>query len=176
MKKVLLHICCGICSSWAIEKLKKNGLEVTGFFFNPNIHPENEYRKRLSTARKVAEFHQIGFLEGQYLPEKWRHLVKGLEKEPEGGKRCGICFKFRLEETYRMARELKIEQFTTTLTISPHKDFALISSIGKAISPEGFLAYNFKKEEGFKKSIEFCRQHALYRQDYCGCVFSIDKP
>ena len=176
MNKILLHICCGICSGWAIEKLKKDGFEVVGFFYNPNIQPGDEYNKRLSTARKVAELHQIEFLAGQYFPEKWQQQVKGLEKEPEGGKRCEACFKFRLEETCRKARELEIGQFTTTLTISPHKDFALISSIGRALSPEGFIPYNFKKEEGFKKSIVFSRQHGLYRQDYCGCVFSIDKP
>jgi epoxyqueuosine reductase len=175
MNKILLHICCGVCSGWAIEKLKNDGLEVVGFFYNPNIHPEIEYNKRLAAARQAAELHQIDLVAGEYSPENWLAAVKGLEKEPEGGPRCAVCFRLRLEETCRKARELGIERFTTTLTISPHKSFELIRGLGKSLSPEGFIDYNFKKEGGFQKSSDFSRQHGLYRQNYCGCVFSIDK-
>jgi epoxyqueuosine reductase len=172
MKKILLHICCGICSSWAIEKLKTDGFSVVGYFYNPNIQPEEEYFKRLSVAQKVAQLHAIDLLTGDYAPEKWLEQVKGLENEPEGGKRCQVCFKFRLEEAWRQALKMQIPQITATLTISPHKDFELIKRIGTSIAGGSFLAYNFKKEEGFKKSNNFAREHALYRQNYCGCLFS----
>jgi len=172
MKKILLHICCGICSSWAIEKLKNEGFQVKGFFYNPNIQPEEEYLKRLNTAREVARFHEIELSAGDYSPGAWLERVKGLENEAEGAARCLVCFRIRLEETCRKARESGTEYFTTTLTISPHKNFELIKEIGLSISASGFLPYNFKKEDGFKKSNEFSRRHDLYRQDYCGCLFS----
>ena len=113
-----MHICCGICSSWAISKLKTDGFLVTGYFYNPNIQPEDEYRKRLEVAEKVARFHGIELLSGEYAPGTWLEQVKGMEQEPEGGKRCQLCFKHRLEETFRKATELGIERFTTTLTCS----------------------------------------------------------
>jgi epoxyqueuosine reductase len=172
MEEVLLHICCGICSSWAIEKLKIDGYRVRGFFYNPNIQPEEEYAKRLEVAQKVAAFHGIELLAGKYDPDKWQESVQGLENEPEGGKRCPVCFRFRLEETWRKARELGIPRITTTLTISPHKDFGVIKNIGASLCPGCFLAYNFKKEDGFKKSGRFSREHGLYRQNYCGCLYS----
>jgi predicted adenine nucleotide alpha hydrolase (AANH) superfamily ATPase len=176
MKQVLLHICCGICSSWAIEKLKIDGFQIKGFFYNPNIQPEEEYFRRLAVARKVAELNQIELLIGEYFPDKWQEQIKGLEREPEGGMRCPVCFKLRLEETWRKARELGISRITTTLTISPHKNFELIKSIGLSLSPGCFLAYDFKKEDGFKKSHKFCREHDLYRQNYCGCLYSRISP
>ncbi|MFH0828236.1 MAG: epoxyqueuosine reductase QueH [Candidatus Omnitrophota bacterium] len=171
-KNILLHICCGVCSGWAIEKLQNEGYCVTGFFYNPNIQPEEEYDKRLSSARKAAELSAIEFLTGDYAPVKWLERVQGLENEPEGGQRCEACFKLRLEEAWRKTQELRLDYFTTTLTISPHKNFELISRIGKTLSPKGFLAYNFKKEDGFRKTQNFSREHGLYRQSYCGCVFS----
>ena len=176
MKQVLLHICCGICSSWAIEKLKLDGFQVKSFFYNPNIQPEEEYFKRLKVAQKVAEFYQIELLTGEYSLAKWQEQVRGLENEPEGGKRCPICIRLRLEETWRKAQELGIAQFTTTLTISPHKDSELIKSIGQTLSPGCFLEYNFKKEDGFKRSNNFSREHGLYRQNYCGCLYSRISP
>jgi predicted adenine nucleotide alpha hydrolase (AANH) superfamily ATPase len=176
MKRVLLHICCGICSSWAIEKLKLDGFQVSGFFYNPNIQPKEEYDRRLAVAHNVANFHGIELLTGAYEQDKWQQQIKGLEDEPEGGKRCEACFKLRLEETFRKARELAIENFTTTLTISPHKNFESIKFAGESISAMSFLPYNFKKEDGFKKSMSFSREHDLYRQDYCGCLFSKVSP
>ena len=171
-KNILLHICCGVCAGGAIEKLQNDGYCVTGFFYNPNIQPEEEHDKRLLAARQAAEFSKIEFLTGEYAPTKWLHHIQGLENEPEGGLRCEACFRFRLEESWKKARELNFYNFTTTLTISPHKDFELISRIGSIISAEGFIPYNFKKEDGFKKSVCFSREHSLYRQNYCGCLFS----
>lgn len=170
---ILLHICCGICSGWAIEKLKIDGFQVVGFFYNPNIQPEEEYAIRLAAAQKASGFHQIEFIAGQYDTGKWHQRVKEFKNEPEGGKRCPICFEFRLEETWKKAKELKIDYFTTTLTASPHKNFELISQIGKSISADGFIPYNFKKEDGFKKCADFSKKHGLYRQNYCGCIFNL---
>jgi predicted adenine nucleotide alpha hydrolase (AANH) superfamily ATPase len=175
MKRVLLHVCCGICSAWAVEKLQNDGFQVSGFFYNPNIQPEEEYRKRLIAAQKVFELLKIELLVGDYLPGRWLEKVKGLEDELEGGKRCLVCFRSRLEEAKRKADELAIEHFTSTLSISPHKDFQVIREIGSSLSPAGFLAYDFKKENGFKKSSLFSREHQIYRQNYCGCLYSMIK-
>lgn len=172
MKRVLLHVCCGICSAWAVEKLQNDGFQVTGFFYNPNIQPEEEYQKRLVAAQKVFELLKVELLIGEYLPGPWLEKVKGLEDEPEGGRRCVVCFRSRLEAAKRKADELVFDYFTSTLSISPHKDFQVISEIGYSLSPSGFLAYNFKKEDGFKKSSLFSREHQLYRQNYCGCFYS----
>jgi len=172
MKRVLLHVCCGICSAWSVEKLQNDGFQVIGFFYNPNIQPEEEYQKRLIAAQKVFELLKIELLVGEYLPGLWLEKVRGLEDEPEGGRRCFVCFRSRLEAAKRKADELAIDYFTSTLSISPHKDFQVISEIGFSLSPGGFLAYNFKKENGFKKSNLFSQEHQLYRQNYCGCFYS----
>jgi predicted adenine nucleotide alpha hydrolase (AANH) superfamily ATPase len=171
MPRILLHICCGICSSAAIQKLKEDGFEVCGIFYNPNIHPEDEYLRRLEVARKVADILEIKLLETGYEKESWLAQIKGLEKEPEGGRRCAVCFKLRLAYTARVAKEQGLDYFTTTLSISPHKDTKLINEIGKAAAPS-FLEYDFKKENGFKKAADFAKTNQLYRQNYCGCIFS----
>jgi hypothetical protein len=171
MNRTLLHICCGICSSAAIQKLQEDSFLVTGLFYNPNIHSEEEYLRRLEVAKTVANILKIKLLEAPYDQEKWFTQVKGLETEPEGGRRCTICFKMRLEYTAKIAKEQGLDYFTTTLTISPHKDTKLINEIGKAAGP-GFLEYDFKKESGFKKAADFARANQLYRQNYCGCIFS----
>jgi len=171
MKSVLLHICCGICSSWAVERLKEDGFGVTGFFYNPNIQPENEYLKRLEVAGKVADLLKIRFIEGSYDSEKWAESVKGFEDEPEGGKRCPPCFKMRLEESFKKAKEVEADYFATTLSISPHKNTGIINQTGKAVGGESFLGYDFKQQDGFKKANSFSKEQKLYRQNYCGCVF-----
>ncbi|MFA5101244.1 MAG: epoxyqueuosine reductase QueH [Candidatus Omnitrophota bacterium] len=173
MNKVLLHICCGICASWTIEKLKLDGYEVTGFFYNPNIYPADEYRRRLQAAREVCVSYGITLVEGDYDDGLWSGAVSGLEKEPEGGRRCEACYSFRLAATAKRAGQLGIEFIATTLSISPHKDAAVINKIGKSVAPQAFLQYNFKKEDGFKKANEFARDHSLYRQHYCGCMYSM---
>ncbi len=172
MKSILLHICCGICSSSAIEKLKEDGFRVTGVFYNHNIYPGEEYLRRLEVAKLVADSLKIKLIKAPYEQENWGAGVKGLETEPEGGKRCAVCFKMRLEYTAKEALELGIDYFTTTLTISPHKNTQLINEIGRLTGQECFLEYDFKKGGGFKKAIDFAKKHGLYRQNYCGCIFS----
>jgi epoxyqueuosine reductase len=176
MKKVLLHICCGICAGWAIEKLIQDGYVVVGFFYNPNIHPPEEYSKRLEVAQEVARHYQIELIEGIYNSDRWQALIATLENEPEGGRRCEVCFRMRLAAAAVQAADLKVDFITTTLTISPHKDAVLINKIGKCIAPQGFLEYNFRKEDGFKKANTFAREHNLYRQHYCGCRYSMQAP
>jgi hypothetical protein len=172
MKSILLHICCGICSSSAIEKLKQDGFKISGLFYNPNIHPEEEYLRRLETARTVAGILKIKLIEGVYDQKNWLAEVKGLENEAEGGRRCAICFRMRLEYSAKMAKKRGLNYFTTTLTISPHKNTNWINEIGRAVGQDYFLEYDFKKKEGFKNAIDFARRHQLYRQNYCGCIFS----
>lgn len=171
MKKVLLHICCGVCSSHAIEKLKFDGYEVTGFFYNPNIEPKQEYLKRLETAKEVCSLFGINLIDDIYDNDNWLGQVRGLEKEPEGALRCQRCYKMRLEKTWEKAKELGIDFIASTLSISPHKNTDVINQIGKNLSPDRFLPYNFKKEDGFKKTNQFAKDKDLYRQNYCGCLF-----
>jgi predicted adenine nucleotide alpha hydrolase (AANH) superfamily ATPase len=172
MSKILLHICCGICASHCIEKLQQDNFEVIGLFYNPNIQPEEEYNQRLEVAKTVAENFGIKLISGPYDNQNWQAMIKGLEKEPEGGRRCAICFKMRLKYTSEKANSLGIDYFTSTLSISPHKDTELINEIGRSLDPAGFREYDFKKEGGFKKAAEFAKNRKFYRQNYCGCLFS----
>ncbi len=173
--KVILHICCGVCAAGAAEKLKAEGLEITGFFYNPNIFPEEEYRQRLTVARETSRLLDFPLFEGSYRPENWREKIRGWEDVPEGGKRCEICFRVRLEETFNFMKDQGADAFTSTLTISPHKSAEAIFRIGKAIGGEKFLARDFKKKDGYKRSLKIAREQNLYRQDYCGCVYSLIK-
>ncbi|MFA6383749.1 MAG: epoxyqueuosine reductase QueH [Candidatus Omnitrophota bacterium] len=173
MKRVLLHICCGICASWSIEKLKLDGYDVTGFFYNPNIQPVEEYQRRLQVARDVCAAYGIALIEGVYDPDLWQTRVSGLEQEPEGGTRCEVCYRVRLAATAARSGQAGIEFIATTLTISPHKDEEVINKIGISVASQAFLKYNFKKEDGFKKANEFAKNKGLYRQHYCGCSYSV---
>ncbi len=168
---VLLHICCAPCGSSSIERLLREKNEVTLFFSNSNIFPEEEFLKRLYNVEKLAKFYDIVLIRDIYNHENWLKRISGLEKEPETGKRCSECFKFNLEKTAQKAEEFLIKSFSTTLTVSPHKNSAQIFSIGKKFS--GFKEYDFKKENGFSRSIELSKKLDLYRQNYCGCEFSI---
>jgi len=172
MSDLLLHICCGICASGCIQKLKEEGFKIMGFFYNPNIYPESEYKKRLEVTREVSKTMGFELLEGEYDKDIWNRLTEDFKSEPEGGKRCQICFKMRLERTKEKSVRLNIPYFTTTLTLSPHKDSLIINKIGKEIDKDSFLERNFKKREGFKKAIEISKTHNLYRQNYCGCIYS----
>ncbi|MFC1724951.1 epoxyqueuosine reductase QueH [candidate division KSB1 bacterium] len=177
MEKILLHSCCAPCASASIEKLLNN-YEIILFFYNPNIHPETEYSARKDEIKKIAEFYYVELITGKYDPELWFSGVKGLEKEPERGKRCDVCFRIRLENTGLKAKELGIRKFTSTLSISPHKDFDKINNIGQDIASKldlEFVPENFKKKDGYKKSIELSKKFDLYRQGYCGCVYSKEK-
>lgn len=176
-KKILLHTCCAPDATHVINVLKEN-YEPVIFFYNPSVFPDDEYFLRLSEAEKLSKSTGIEFLRGNFSPEKWYELVTGLEDEPEGGARCEVCFRMRLEETARQAKENSINIFTTTLTISPHKNSPLINRLGKDAALKygiEFLESDFKKKEGFKKSIELSKKYGLYRQNYCGCAFSIRK-
>lgn len=170
---VLLHICCGICAAECINRLKTSGYEVVGFFYNPNIHPESEYLKRKEVVDKISSFFNIKIIYGDYDTEKWFSLCEIYAQEQEGGKRCMLCYELRLKETYNQLQKLGYDMFTTTLTISPHKDSKKIFEIAESISKEKFLKIDFKKQDGFKKTIDFAKKHNFYRQNYCGCIFSM---
>lgn len=171
--KVLLHICCAVCASFSIEKLRQEGCDLNGYFYNPNIQPEEEYLKRLKETEKLAERQKLPLIVGDYEVDKWRLWIKDLEDEPEGGRRCGRCFALRLEETLKKAKEKAFDAFTTTLTISPHKNSQAINEIGQKAGGNLFLARDFKKQDGFKRTQELARQHNIYRQHYCGCIYSL---
>lgn len=175
MQKLLLHICCAPCSTVPIKRLAEK-YSVSGFFYNPNIYPSDEYFFRQNEFEKYLKELNIPAVSGKYNNESWEEAVKEYTKESEGGKRCAICYHLRLYETALKAKELGYDLFTTTLTISPHKNAEMINKIGLEIQEEfgvGFLAENFKKQDGFKESCEMSRGKNMYRQDYCGCRHSI---
>lgn len=175
-KKILLHACCGICSAYPILNLRELGYEPVVYFFNPNIYPEMEYQKRLEMEKILCKHHQCELVVGDYDQQFYFDTVKGLENEPERGKRCEVCFKLRLEESAKKAKELGLDTFTTSIVISPHKNFTLLSEIGEKIAQKyelEYLAVDFKKKDGFLKTNRISRELNLYRQNYCGCKFSI---
>ncbi|MBN3039385.1 MAG: epoxyqueuosine reductase QueH [Candidatus Omnitrophica bacterium] len=172
---VLLHICCAVCASACVEKLRQEGHRVCGFFYNPNIHPPGEYLKRLHETEEVARKEGFSLIIGDYNVHNWSVRTTGLEDEAEGGKRCLECFGLRLENTARLAREKGFDAFTTTLTISPHKNSQAINEIGRNISDELFLVRDFKKKDGFKRAQELARKYSLYHQNYCGCIYSLNE-
>ncbi len=172
--EILLHICCAPDSTAVHERLVTR-FRVSGFFHNPNIHPEEEYRRRLAETERVARERNFRLLQPPYDPEIWHRAVKGLEQEPEGGQRCTVCFRLNLRATARKAKELGFLLFTTTLTLSPHKSSDRIMAIGHEAGEEfevRFLAENFKQRDGFKRSLELSKEMRLYRQHYCGCRYS----
>ena len=171
--KIVLHICCAVCAAGVAEKLTSEGHEVHGFFYNPNIHPQEEYQRRLEAARKVAKELKFPLAEGPYTTEEWFTATKSLENEPEGGQRCEVCFKLRLQKTFLHLLDGGGNAFATTLTISPHKSATVINQVGKDIGGDSFLAMDFKKQAGFQRANELARKWALYRQHYCGCVYSM---
>ena len=180
-QKLLLHSCCAPCSSYCLEYLSKY-FEITVFYYNPNITLEPEYRHRveeqkrlLAALNEVGASYPISVIEGDYEPALFLETVKGLEKEPEGGARCEKCFRLRLSKTAQLAKELGVDYFTTTLTISPLKNAPLLNAIGEGMAKEvdiKWLPTDFKKKNGYKRSVELSAQYDLYRQDYCGCAFS----
>ena len=172
---VLLHICCAPDSTATFEQLAPD-YEVVGFFHNDNLFPPEEYALRLANAEKAAA--ALGFtLEPcDYQPAAWDEAVRGLESEPEKGRRCAACFRYNLTAAALRAQALGIPHFTTTLTISPHKSSALIFEIGNEIGRTTgveFLEIDFKKKGGFQRSLEMTRELGLYRQNYCGCKYSL---
>ncbi len=180
-KSLLLHSCCAPCSSAVLVALQEI-FEITVFYYNPNISGKEEYQKRVKEQKRLIEElnkkkpdFSIAILEGEYEPEKFFEAAKGLEKCPEGGERCFKCYALRLEQTARVAKEKSFDFFTTTLTISPLKNAEKLNSTGEEMEKKYgvfFLPSDFKKKEGYKKSIELSREYDLYRQNFCGCVFS----
>ena len=171
--KIVLHICCGVCAAGVVERLTSEGHEVIGFFYNPNIHPLEEYNRRLEVARELARKLDFPLEVAPYTPEEWLKETTSLENEPEGGKRCEVCFRLRLKGTYLYMKEHGWDAFTTTLTVSPHKSAEVINRVGREIGGERFLARDFKKKEGFKRTVELAKEWSLYRQNYCGCIYSL---
>jgi len=173
-RKLMLHVCCGPCSTEVIERLAQDSALVL-YFFNPNIFPKEEHDRRLAEAEKYAEAHGHRFIRGEWDHDLWLSAVKGLEGEPEGGRRCAACFAYRLAESARRAHEEGADIFTTTLTVSPHKTAALVNAAGEEAGRRAgiaFLAADFKKKDGFLKSCRLAKEAGMYRQDYCGCEFS----
>ncbi len=169
-----MHACCAPCATHVVNVLREK-YEVVAYFYNPNIHPESEYHLRLKNMIKLAEVYELPLIVGEYEVDRWFKKIKGYENEREGGKRCEKCFELRLEETAKLAKEIGASIFTTTLTISPHKNAKTINSIGKNLADKykiKFLEADFKKKDGFKKSVEESKRLGLYRQNYCGCIFS----
>ena len=181
-RRLLLHSCCGPCSTACIERLLPD-YKVTIFYYNPNITDPEEYEKRKANQirfismynEEIPEEDRVEFIEGEFLPEDFFKAAEGLEDCPEGGERCTECFKLRLDRTARAALETGHGIFGTTLTVSPHKNYQLISAIGTQLAEVyglEFLDMDFKKKAGFQRSIELSKKYELYRLNYCGCEFS----
>ena len=176
--RLFLHACCAPCSSYVLEYLSQY-FEITVFFYNPNISLEEEYHKRTEEIRRlVSEMpftHPVHIVEGNYDPKVFYEMAKGLEKIPEGGERCFKCYRLRMEEAAKLAREGRYDYFTTTLSISPLKNAEKINEIGEELAEiygVEHLPSDFKKKNGYKRSVELSHEYDLYRQNYCGCVFS----
>lgn len=176
--RLLLHSCCAPCSSYVLEYLSAY-FDIMVFYFNPNISPESEYVKRVNEVKRlIAEMpscSQVRFMEGRYEPQEFYSCAKGLEDEPEGGERCLKCFRLRLKEAARAAKEINADYVCTTLTISPLKNADNLNRIGEEEAGSlgiKWLPSDFKKKNGYKRSIELSDEYNLFRQNYCGCVFS----
>ena len=175
---LLLHACCAPCSSAVLYRLS-DFFKITILYYNPNITDKDEYIKRINELKRfVSVFttkYPVEVIEGTYEPDKFICMAKGLENEPERGKRCFKCYEMRLEETAKIAEQLGFENFATTLTLSPHKNSNWINEIGENLNNKynsNYLYSDYKKKEGYKKSIELSREYNLYRQNYCGCIYS----
>ena len=175
---LLLHSCCAPCSSYVLEYLSQY-FEITLFYYNPNISPEEEYRKRVEEQQRLIcelpAMHPVHFEEGRYDPQEFYQAVRGLEHIPEGGERCFACYELRMRQAAALAASRGFDYFTTTLSISPLKNAQKINEIGQALEKEygvRHLPSDFKKKNGYKRSVELSGEYGLYRQNYCGCVFS----
>ncbi|MGI5896986.1 MAG: epoxyqueuosine reductase QueH [Oscillospiraceae bacterium] len=175
---LLLHSCCAPCSSYVLEYLSQF-FEITVFYYNPNITLPEEYRHRVEELKRLLREmpleHPVRLLEGNYQPERFYEAAQGLEQLPEGGERCFRCYELRLREAARIAAEQRCDYFTTTLSISPMKRADKLLEIGERLAEEvgvPYLVSDFKKRNGYKRSIELSKMYGLYRQDYCGCIYS----
>lgn len=175
---LLLHSCCAPCSSYCLEYLS-DYFKITVFYYNPNIYPEDEYYKRVSEQKhfieKLPAKNPISFIEGSYDTDRFYNITKGLEDCTEGGERCFLCYELRLRESAELAKKYQMDYFTTTLSISPLKNARKLNEIGDSLAREYGIRYlnsDFKKRNGYKRSVELSEQYGMYRQYYCGCVFS----
>lgn len=175
---LFLHSCCAPCSSYVLEYLSAY-FAITVFFYNPNISPVSEYEKRVAEIKRLIQeqphLHPVQFVEGKYEPQRFYDITRGMEDIPEGGKRCFACYRLRLEEAARLAAEGNFDYFTTTLSISPLKNAEKINEIGEELQEiyqVRHLPSDFKKKNGYKRSVELSKEYSLYRQNFCGCVFS----
>ena len=174
---LLLHSCCAPCSSYCLEYLSQY-FKITVFYYNPNIYPEEEYHKRVEEQQRFIERlpakHPIAFVEGNYDKERFYEMTKGLEDVKEGGERCFLCYELRLRESAELAKKMGMDYFTTTLSISPLKNAAKLNEIGDRLAGEYGIRYlnsDFKKKNGYKRSVELSAQYELYRQNYCRFYF-----
>ncbi len=181
--RLLLHACCAPCSSYCLEYLSEY-FAITVFYYNPNISPESEYQKRVEELRRLLDQlpvkNPVRLEAGAYEPWRFMDMARGMEQMPEGGERCFGCYRLRLEETAKMAAEGGYDYFTTTLTISPLKNAGKLNEIGEELGEiyhVSCLPSDFKKKNGYKRSVELSAEYGLYRQNYCGCIFSkrVDK-
>ena len=175
---LLLHSCCGPCASYVLDYLAAH-FRITLLYYNPNILPEAEYAKRLAAQKRLLAAlpvpHPVTLVEGAYEPERFLSAVAGLEQEPEGGARCAVCFRLRLGETARLAAEYGCDYFGTTLSVSPHKNADVLADIANecaALYGVPALPADFKKRDGYRRSVALAKEYDLYRQDTCGCPFS----
>lgn len=176
--KLIIHSCCAPCSSYVLEYLSRY-FKITVLYYNPNIFPKEEYEYRISEQERLIDSMQfvndVKLIASGYTPEDFYSAVKGKENEPEGGKRCRLCFNVRLRYTAALAKKMNFDYFTTTLSISPLKNAEVLNKLGAEIGKEygvEYLQSDFKKRNGYKRSVELSKEYGLYRQDYCGCIYS----
>ena len=173
--RMLLHSCCATCTAYPTNLLKER-FDISLFYYNPNIFPEEEYNRRLADVRSLADTAGTSFIKGEYDASEWNNTTRDLADEPEGGKRCPICFNFRLEKIAETAKKKGFDIFGTTLSISPHKNSNAINEAGSLLSARSGIEFDradFKKKDGFKKAMDFSKKYSFYRQNYCGCEYSI---
>lgn len=177
--KLLLHTCCAVCGAYLADFFKNQAEKILLYFYNPNIYPKEEYKKRLEIVKKMAKIYHLEFLAGEYEPDFWLQKTKGLENEPEGGKRCIVCFQIRLEKTAQLAQQLGYDAFSTTLGISPYKNLSLINELGQKIAQKFGLTFirldEKNKKDFWQKSRILAKKFNFYHQKYCGCLFSLKK-
>ena len=176
-KALFLNLCCAPCSTVAFERLPIS-YNITGFYYNPNIYPEAEYKKRLDYVKKLSILYKIPLNISNYDNQLWINIIKPYENTPERGERCFHCISLRINKTAETAKLLNINKFSTTLSVSPHKDINMINKAGKIAENNygiEFVSLNLKKQNGYKQSIELSKKHQLYRQSYCGCIYSLNE-
>jgi predicted adenine nucleotide alpha hydrolase (AANH) superfamily ATPase len=175
--QLLLHICCAPDEAWVVHSLAGQ-YELRSFFCNPNIQPQEEYDKRLAEAKRTADHYKVPFDSAPYDPQEWENAIRDVAHTPEGGERCERCFLLRLRQTAKFCKDIGWPAFTTVMSISPHKRIEMLNKTGNAAAAEFGVKYepfNFKKNDGFLKSVRLSKELGLYRQDYCGCRLSKDE-